>query len=170
MSQTESTIVAGSIMSTPVITTTEQSSIRDAASTMAQNKVSGLPVIDDKDAVVGVITEYDIIWLLRRGGMDATQVCDLMTQDVETVEYDAPLDLVADKILRREIRRLPVTQDERLVGIISRRDLIREVWRLYEDDTQRYESLLQEIFKRGWPERTGQQLSDCITQLETLIA
>jgi predicted transcriptional regulator len=80
-------------------------------------------VIDDDRRVLGVITEYDLLQSI--GNLQLTgQVADFMSSNVTTVSEDVPLVELARIFISTRVRRLPVTSDGKLVGVISRRDLI----------------------------------------------
>jgi CBS domain-containing protein len=136
------------VMTRNVVTVTPGHSIRHAASIMLENRVSGLPVVD-ADTLVGMITEGD---LLRRTelGTDrpatswtraqspegiardyvrshSWKVGDVMTKSLATTQPDADLAAVAPIMLARNIKRLPVLGAGRLVGVISRADLLQAI-------------------------------------------
>ena len=86
-----------------------------------------MPVVGDDQRLLGVISEVDIIDLVYKADIDASRVCDYMTRSVRTLDSEASLDDAASIFCTQSIRRIPVTQDGRLVGVLSRRDLIRFV-------------------------------------------
>lgn len=136
------------LMTRDVITVRPETSIHAAARLMVDHGVSGLPVVDDAGALVGLITEGDLIvrqkpasrpkrWQLfladtarlAREYQRATglTVGEVMTQDLVSIAPDAPLAAVAALLEEHRIRRLPVVEDGVLVGVISRADLIKVV-------------------------------------------
>jgi CBS domain-containing protein len=83
-------------------------------------RVTGVPVVDDGQRCIGVVTESDILG--KRGGT----VGEIMTADAVTVREDTPLAEAAEIMLTRRIRRLPVVRDDdTLVGLLTRMDLVR---------------------------------------------
>jgi CBS domain-containing protein len=80
-----------------------------------------MPVVDSEDTVVGIITERDV--LLRHELIPF--VSDVMTPNVITVEESTPLIDIADILLAHSIKRVPVLREGRVVGIVSRSDVIR---------------------------------------------
>jgi CBS domain-containing protein len=114
---------AKEIMTTDVVTITPDDTIGDAVDRFERYQISGLPVVDDRWQVLGVLTEYDLlrgITTLRMCG----KVADFMTADTVCVEEDATLAELAELFLAARVRRVPVTRSGRLIGVISRRDLI----------------------------------------------
>ncbi|MCH7667814.1 MAG: CBS domain-containing protein [Acidobacteria bacterium] len=118
------------LMTTGVSTVTPDTSLRDAAREMFRSQVSGLPVTDDDGLLVGIITEADFLRLeLSRFESDnpaaVESVGDIMTRAVETIGPNTPLVEAAKVMVVREVKRLPVVDDsDRLVGIISRMDVV----------------------------------------------
>lgn len=112
-------IYARDVMTRNVLTVQDDAPVENAAKMMFENAVSGLPVVDENDLLVGVVTEFDVI------AKQGATIGDIMTRDVVTISETSDLESIAQMIIERRIRRLPVTQDRRVVGIISRSDLIR---------------------------------------------
>ena len=112
-------IYARDIMTTGVLTITESTSVEAAARTMFEESLSGIPVVDEHDRLVGVVSEFDV---LARGGRS---VSDIMTRSVVTVGEDTDPETIAGLLIEQKIRRLPVVRDGQVVGIISRSDLVR---------------------------------------------
>jgi CBS domain-containing protein len=132
---------AADIMTTKVVTASPENSIRHAAQIMLDHRISGLVVIDDAERLVGMITEGD---LLRRTELglrrisapvpaqeylqsSSWKVADLMSPKVVSVDENVSVDHVAAIMEEDRIKRLPVTRNGRLVGIVSRADLLRVV-------------------------------------------
>ena len=109
------------VMTTRVITVTEQHTKQQAAQLLAQHRISGLPVVNAEGVVVGVVTEYDVI------GKEGQTVGEIMTRGVVSVTPDTDLEEVGHILVNERIKRLPVLDQGRLVGIVSRADLVREV-------------------------------------------
>ena len=113
---------------------------------MLAHNISGLPVVDGNGGVVGIVTERDFLrrreersghlprWLELLGSAQLAERCadcqsrtvaDVMTPDPLTVSEDTSLEQVARLIEERDIKRLPVVRDGRLVGVVARADLVR---------------------------------------------
>ncbi len=112
---------AEDVMTTKVITVTEHSTKQQAARLLAQHRISGLPVVNADNVVVGVVTEYDVI------SKEGQTVGEIMTRGVISVTPDTDLEEVGQLLVHERIKRLPVLDQGRLVGIVSRADLVREV-------------------------------------------
>ena len=109
----------GEIMTRNVLTAKPETAVVDIVRLMAKNKITGLPVVDDANRLIGVVSESDII------GKAGDTVADIMTNGSWTVTEDTTLGDAAEVMLRRRIRRLPVVSGENaLTGLLSRSDLI----------------------------------------------
>ena len=109
------------VMITKVITVTEDQTKQQAARLLAQHRISGLPVVNENNVVAGVVTEYDIM------SKEGQTVGEIMTRGVISVTPDTDLEDVSHLLVQERIKRLPVLDRGRLVGIVSRADLVREV-------------------------------------------
>lgn len=111
-------ITAGDIMSSPVATVSPDDSTQHAAQTLTRNRISAAPVVSDAGALLGIVSEYD---LLAKAGPTAR---DVMTTAVMTVSPDSTIDDVRHLLIDRRIRRVPVLAQGRLVGIVSLHDVL----------------------------------------------
>jgi len=123
-------------MSHPVITITPQASLDDAASLMATDRVSRLPVVDKRGKLVGIISEKQILsyspskaTLLDayeiQGVMNRIPVEKVMTRDVITITADTPIEEAARIMVDNEISGIPVLSGGSLVGMIAETDLFK---------------------------------------------
>jgi CBS domain-containing protein len=138
------------VMTRDVVTVSPATPIHEAASLMVKHRVSGLPVIDAEGHLVGIISDGDLIVRQRRqketpwwhlfftkGEQIAreyqravgTTVGEVMTQPVVTISPVWGIEVAAAILDHRNFRRLPVVLDGRLVGIVSRADVIKAVAR-----------------------------------------
>jgi len=136
------------VMVSPVITISPDTSIEEAADTLLKNRISGMPVLDGTGALVGIISEGDFLrrveagterhrprWLelLTRGDTIAAEyvkshgrkVSDVMTTWPVSVGEDTPLMDIADLMESRQIKRVPVVRAGKVVGIVSRANLLQ---------------------------------------------
>ena len=141
-------MLAKDIMTTDVCTVTPATRVGDVAKLLLARRISGVPVVDDKGALCGVVSEGDLLrraetgterrrawWLelltenrdlahdfVKSHGLTAG---DVMTASVVTVAEDAPLAEVANTLERGRIKRVPVMRGGKMVGIISRSNLLQ---------------------------------------------
>lgn len=168
------------VMTRNVVSVKADDSILSAARLMLQNRISGLPVLDANGALVGVVTEGDF---LRRGELGTTKrrprwvefllgpgklaqeyvhqsgrkVFDVMTRAPHTVSEDDTLESVVTQMERHRVKRLPVMRDGKLVGIISRANLLhalaslaRETKAASGDDSAIRDRILETLAKQHW--------------------
>jgi CBS domain-containing protein len=120
-------------MKTRLVALSPQMPIFDAIALLLKNDISGAPVVDAGGRLVGLFSEFDCLRLLSSNefyeyGYYATQiVADLMTEMSRTIGPDIDLFGVANAFVEHRVRRLPVIEDGRLIGQISRRDVLRAV-------------------------------------------
>jgi len=139
---------ASDVMTTTVITVTPDTPVQEVARLLLESGISGVPVVDAQGALAGIVSEGDLIdrvdgepgrrrrswWLelvrppedqardyLKLHGQRAQ---DVMTRDVVSVAEDAPLGEIARLLEKHRVKRVPVLRDGRLVGIVSRANLL----------------------------------------------
>lgn len=106
------------IMTTRVVTAPTDAPVAVVAALLRDHRVSAVPVVDDAGAVVGLVSEFD---LLARSGETAS---DVMTTSVLAVSPDTEVEDVRHLLVERRIRRVPVLSGHELVGIVSRSDVV----------------------------------------------
>jgi CBS domain-containing protein len=138
---------AADVMTRQVVTVQADIPIREAARLLAEHRVSGLPVVDAAGRVIGLVTEADLIARQKvaapRGSWwhrffadperlaeeyrkaEGSTVGDVMTRAVVCIDPEMPIEAIATMLDRRGIKRVPVIAQGRLVGIVSRADLVR---------------------------------------------
>ncbi|MEU6641849.1 CBS domain-containing protein [Saccharomonospora sp. NPDC046836] len=123
---------ARDIMTRPVMTVHPDTLIRDAIAALVEHGFAALPVVDSEDRVLGIFSEADA--LRSAAGLSAeAAVGSMMTTPVEVVDADTDVARIAEHMLRDRRRCVPVVYDGVLIGVISRRDLLRSLVR--QDDT-----------------------------------
>jgi CBS domain-containing protein len=118
-------LTASSIMTTDLVTVRPDVSIEDAIQILLNQSISGLPVVDDDGRLVGVITEFALLAVTYDKRVKNHTVSQHMTRDVITVDVNDPVSRIADLCIVHRVRRVPVMQNERLIGVIARRDVLR---------------------------------------------
>ena len=119
------------IMTKDVITVKKTTPIYEAMELLAGHDISGLPVVDDDMALIGVLSEKDVIRLLDTDeGETEKTVNDFMTQPALFFDVEENLLDICDFLKKNVFRRVPITCEGKLVGIISIRDVIEFILRL----------------------------------------
>lgn len=144
----ETTMRADDIMTTQVVWLRPDMTVQEAASLLLEHRIGGAPVIEASGILLGMVSETDLMHRVELGTQerpsDATPcppwrnreaedyvkshgrlVMDVMTEEVVSVDEMAPLSQVADLLGRHGVRRLPVMRAGRVIGIVSRADLLR---------------------------------------------
>jgi CBS domain-containing protein len=112
-------------MSPNTVTVRPDASVEEAIELLLGKEISGLPVVDDDDRLVGVITEFALLAVAYDRRVKNHTVSQHMTRELVTVDADDPISRVADLCIVHRVRRLPVMRDGRLAGVIARRDVLR---------------------------------------------
>lgn len=141
------------LMSSPAVTVAPTTEIRDVARTMREHVISGVPVVDETGALLGLITELELIarnapvqeprYLAVLSALIPVNVeeyrqykeqlrqalainaADLMESEVETIHPDAPIEEALEAMLDPEVTMLPVVENDRVIGVVTRTDLVR---------------------------------------------
>ncbi|MBF0384494.1 MAG: CBS domain-containing protein [Candidatus Omnitrophica bacterium] len=118
-------MTAQDIMIRQVITVKANVSIKDAIKFLVNIEISGLVVVDDNNKAIGVVTEKDLIVAYDMLGNINGPINDFVNRDVIFVEETSTVKEIYDIFLQNNIKRVPVLRDGEVVGIISRRDILR---------------------------------------------
>jgi len=116
---------AKAIMTTDLVTVTKDTDIYDAIHVMIARNVTGLPVIDSERNLVGVVTEKDVLSLLYNMEDRPGDVQDYMTQAVVAFDQEDSVAEIAASLKDHPFRRVPILKGGKLVGVVSRKDIIR---------------------------------------------
>lgn len=117
-------MIASDIMTRKVATIRPEASAQEAAQLLDEKRISGAPVVDADSKIIGIITEADIISKVNRDGLC---VADIMSHDVIAIGEETPVSEIAALLTERKIKRVPVVCDNKLVGIVSRADIVHAV-------------------------------------------
>ena len=115
-------------MTTRLVTFTEKTNVLEAMKVLLESKISGAPVVDENGQMVGILSEVDLMQVVVQDSYyDESQgiVADYMRTEVDTIGDDLDICTLAEKFLKEHRRRYPVVKDGKLVGQISRRDVLR---------------------------------------------
>lgn len=116
---------AKDIMTKTVITVSPRQTLLNAMQVLVCKQISGLPVVDEDGKIVGMITEKDILNFVFSGNMANTLVGEVMTKKVVGFSPEDNIDIIALSIGQERFRRVPILEADRVVGIVSRRDILR---------------------------------------------
>lgn len=192
---------ASDIMTREVVTVRDDTPVRDIVTILLSRAISGVPVVDASGAVVGLVSEGD---LLRRAEIGTQKqrgawrafftgtatladdyvrshgevARDIMTRGVVSIDPDSSLGDIADMMEERHVKRLPVLADGKLVGIVSRSNLLRALASsppapqgAMADDASIRASLLAELANQPWSRRGDNSVvvSDGVVHLWGLV-
>jgi CBS domain-containing protein len=146
-------MLAKNVMTKDVITVKQEEKVEKVAKILVDNKISGIPVVDENNHVVGIVTEKDL--MIKAGELKvpfyvtlfdsiiflenpirfnndikkytASQVKDVMTEKVFSVEEDTPISEVVAIMQKRRINRVPVLRHGKIIGIITRNDILKSI-------------------------------------------
>jgi CBS domain-containing protein len=189
------------IMTKSVVNISSQATVAEAISLMVSSRVSGLPVVDEVGTLVGVLSEGDLLrrielgtqktahwlnWLFRPGQLSdaykhthGRKVEEIMSGDVCTIDQNLPLEAAVGLMDRRHIKRLPVMEGLKVVGIITRADFVRALAALVSraseevaiSDAEIRDRILSELKKESWAPRgtVDPQVANGVVQLQGTI-
>jgi CBS domain-containing protein len=114
------------IMTRPAISARKNTPAKDIAFEIFYGFFSGMPVTDENGKVIGVVTELDLLKQVRAGkDFEKITAEDIMTKEPLTVDINTSLEDALAIMIEKNIIRIPVTDESRLVGVIARRDILR---------------------------------------------
>jgi CBS domain-containing protein len=172
---------AADVMATNVITVRPDTPVAKIAEVLLANRISAVPVVNDKDALVGIVSEGDLIhrveagterhrswWLELLTGKEilahefvkshARKAADVMTHPVVSVTPDTPLGDIASLLEKHRIKRVPVVNNGKIAGIVSRANLIQALVSLGHaktsdasvDDLTLHSNILEQLRSKPW--------------------
>jgi len=141
-------IKAEEIMATPVISVRHDTNLHDAEELLKKKKITGMPVVDENDEIVGIISEKHLLSLydIRAEEEDITDLSfrlpyeyktwveEIMTKKVISVTEDTPIEEICRLMVENHIHRVPVLRGKKVVGVISTLSLVGYLLRLLEDE------------------------------------
>jgi CBS domain-containing protein len=117
---------AKDIMTAEVVTVKRDAPAEEAVMLLLANQIAGIPVVEEDMTLVGIVTEKDLLELFYRPeAAKEKRVEDFMTQPAVHFEDDESLEGICQCLLEVTFRRVPVTREGRVVGIVSRPDVLR---------------------------------------------
>ena len=119
--------MAKDIMKKKVITVRDKAKVQEASRLLIEKKLSGVPVVDKNQNLVGFVSEKDIIQAIGSKKFLKRSVRDVMTRDVTSVEENASLDYISEVFTEKPLRRIPIVRGRKVGGVISRKDVIKRL-------------------------------------------
>lgn len=115
------------VMTTDVIAVKRHTPISRVIEILVANDITGLPVVNDDMTLAGIISEKDVLGLLADLEDESAKVEDFMTKEVVSFEQNEDLIAICECLVENNFRRVPIVDDGKLVGIVSRRDIIKNI-------------------------------------------
>ena len=123
-------------MTRTLITFKPDSDVLDAVHALVTHRIAGAPVVDDAGNLIGMLSEFDCMKVVLDASYHGNwggPVKDYMTTDTRTVAAEMNIIDLAQEFIQHGYRRFPVLDDNRLVGQISRRDVLRALQQIAHD-------------------------------------
>lgn len=121
---------AKNVMTADVAYVKKQTPIYEAIETLVEKNITGLPVVNDDMTLVGIITEKDALKLLYNIENESGKVEDFMTKGIVSFNQDDSIIDIAECLIKNHFRRVTITSEGKLAGIISRKDIIKFILHL----------------------------------------
>jgi CBS domain-containing protein len=131
---------AGDVMTTGAATVRPTASLAEAARLMIEHRISGLPVVDEGGQLVGIVSEGDFLrreggdrmrWIeaflgegSKVGDLSSRRVEEIMSKDPVSANVETPLTEIVDAMERHSVKRVPIVDNGRVIGIVSRANLL----------------------------------------------
>jgi len=125
------TVTAGDIMTSPVVAIKKDALLTEAIDLLLRWNISALPVVDDSNRLVGLLGEHDLMNFVFSGNAADTTVGEVMVRDVVTYPPDTAIETLVNCCASRRIRMVPITAKGKVVGVVSRRDILRQMREMY---------------------------------------
>jgi len=114
-------MLSNDIMTKKVITVSPTTSVKDLAKALTKYKISGMPVADKNGKLIGIVSRTDLV------AKSGAKVKDIMSKDTISVDEETPVEEIANLLTTHKINRVPVMRGKKLVGIVSRADIVRAI-------------------------------------------
>ena len=116
-------------MTTQIDIAKENTTVEEISAKLFAGEFNGLPVLDDNEFVIGIVTAIDILKAIQKGkNLNAMRAKDIMTPNPSVVKKDTLIDDIIDIIIKKEIVMVPVVEDNtnKIIGVVTRLDVITE--------------------------------------------
>ncbi len=118
---------ARDIMTKDIITLTPETTIAEAIDKIINNKISGAPVLDAQGEIAGVVTEKDLLVAYDFIKKFGEAIKEFMSRDIIGISEETPVEEISQLLVQRNIKRVPVLEGKKVLGIVSRRDVLRYI-------------------------------------------
>jgi CBS domain-containing protein len=118
-------------MTSPVITAKSGMKLTDVINLLLRWNISSVPVVDDQGNLLGMVTEYDVLDFALDGHAAEATAAEAMSTAVVSFPPEANLEELINCSVSKRIHRMPIVKDGKVVGMVSRRDVLREMQRTY---------------------------------------
>ena len=125
---------AKEIMKTGVITVKKETGIYETIRILMENNITGLPVVNDDMTLAGIISEKDVLRLLYNIEDKPGNVENFMTKNVVSFDQEDSAIDVTESLIKNDFRRVPILEEGKLIGILSRKDIIAYILKLRHKD------------------------------------
>lgn len=143
-------MLTGEVMSSPAITLRRDDSVRRAIRVLYDHDITAAPVLGDHGELVGMVSEIDLLCGAFAPGDSAPRTVEgVMSRQVSTVEDTTDARVLTDLMIAKRIKSVPVLRDERVVGMVSRRDLMALLARSDEELREAVLAALRERYPSG---------------------
>jgi len=115
------------IMSTDVVSVKRETPVCEAIELLVANDITGIPVVNDDGTLAGIVTEKDILSLLTDVRYASGTVEQYMTRDVVAFDVEDDFIAICECLMKNHFRRVPILSEGKLVGIVSRTDIIKYI-------------------------------------------
>lgn len=121
-------LTARAIMTENVVTIDKNATIQEAIELLLKKRISGLPVIDEDGQLIGIVTEFALLAIAYDQKVREDSIDKHMTTELFIVSPEDPVNKVADLCLVHRVRRVPVVENGKLLGLVSRRDVLQALY------------------------------------------
>ncbi len=120
---------AKDLMSEQVEVAKEDAKIEQISAKLFAGEFNGVPIVNDNDSVIGIVTAIDVLKAIREGkSLNAMTAKDIMTPNPSVIKKDTPINDIIDIMIKKEIVMVPVVENDtnKIIGVVSRLDVITE--------------------------------------------
>lgn len=156
----KSGVQVGDLMTRNFIHTSEETNLKECSKFMVKKKVGSLIICGKDKKLRGILTEKDILWaIVKKSKKDLDKILakDLMKRKVVTIKPSADMVDALQKMKKKKVRRLPVIENKKVIGMLTIKDLLRIDPGLFEfiAETQKIREETEKLKKRGLQEKEG---------------